>query len=73
MPHNTVAVVGAAETTASTATYVGYGDPTGMTGAISPPDSTITTDLQGSGLQRLALVSDADGDWRLAGGISRAA
>ncbi|HEY4182113.1 MAG TPA: CFI-box-CTERM domain-containing protein [Kofleriaceae bacterium] len=57
--------VGSAETVSSTATYAGYGDPTGETGAINPPDSTISTDLHGSGVQRLGLVSDTDGMWRV--------
>jgi hypothetical protein len=49
---------------ANTMTYVGYGDPDGRDGNIRPPDSTITLDKIGSGLGRLALVSDPDGDYR---------
>ena len=37
--------------------YAGYGDPTGATGMLSPPDSTISTEA-GRGAGRLALLSD---------------
>jgi hypothetical protein len=53
------------ERIAQTSDYYGYGDPMGVDGAIRPPDATITTDLLGSGLQRLALVSDASGEYRV--------
>lgn len=49
---------------ANTITYAGYGDPDGRDGTIRPPDGTITLDKIGSGLGRLALVSDPDGDYR---------
>ncbi|MGE0399335.1 MAG: fibronectin type III domain-containing protein [Kofleriaceae bacterium] len=49
---------------ANTATYAGYGDIDGATGTLHPPDGTITLDKIGSGLGRLALVSDPDGDYR---------
>ncbi len=48
--------VAAAATTATTASYAGYGDPDGADGAIRPPDATITTDVPGSGAQRLAVA-----------------
>ncbi|HEY4240237.1 MAG TPA: fibronectin type III domain-containing protein [Kofleriaceae bacterium] len=44
-------------TTATTDTYVGYGDPAGGDGDIRPPDSTITSDTPGSGAQRLLLLN----------------
>ena len=53
------------ERIAQTTTYLGYGDPDGFDGDIRPPDSTITTDLVGSGLGRLGLVSDGNGDFRV--------
>jgi hypothetical protein len=44
------------ELTATTTSYVGYGDPTGATGALNPPDATITTDTPASGASRLELL-----------------
>ncbi len=46
------------------ADYEGYGDVTGDTGDLHPPDMTIAT-KNGSGADRLALVTDADGNWRV--------
>jgi hypothetical protein len=48
--------IGVTTTTAMTSAYSGYGDPEGMDGVIRAPDATITSDLPGSGAQRLALV-----------------
>ncbi len=53
------------ERVAQTATYEGYGDPQGVDGNIRPPDPSITTGLVGSGLERLALVSDDHGEFRV--------
>ncbi len=53
------------ERIAQTTDYVGYGDPDGVDGVIRAPDSTITTDKIGSGLGRLAIVSDEHGDFRV--------
>jgi hypothetical protein len=50
---------------AQTTDYAGYGDPDGMNGDLRAPDDTITTDLTGSGLGRLAVVTDADGAYRV--------
>jgi hypothetical protein len=50
--------IGHTMTTNTTADYVGYGDPSGASGALHPPDATITTDTPGSGASRLQLVSD---------------
>ncbi len=47
-----------APTSSSAQSYVGYGDPTGETGTLHPPDATISTDTPGSGAARLQLVSD---------------
>jgi len=46
------------ETVATTTDFIGYGDPDGIDGDIRTPDGTITTDVPGSGAQRLALTSD---------------
>jgi hypothetical protein len=50
---------------AQTDTYAGYGDPEGDDGTLRAPDATITTDVVGSGVGRLALVTDADGAFRV--------
>jgi hypothetical protein len=50
--------IGLTDTSAGTAQYAGYGDPTGQDGAIRPPDSTITTDTPGSGASRLQIMTD---------------
>ena len=52
-------------TEASTASYVGYGDPNGADGAVRPPDATITSDTPGSGALRLQLVSEGADMYRL--------
>lgn len=53
--------IGATVTTAQTSDYVGYGDPDGLDGNLRAPDTTITTNVQGSGAARLALVPDGSG------------
>ncbi|NVB81283.1 MAG: fibronectin type III domain-containing protein [Kofleriaceae bacterium] len=45
--------------------YAGYGDPTGQSGAVNPPDATITTDTPGSGASRMQLVSDGSEMYRV--------
>ncbi len=40
--------------------YVGYGDPDGIDGNVRAPDTTITSDVPGSGAQRLALLPGED-------------
>lgn len=46
--------------------YAGYGTPTGESGMLHPPDGTISTEVPGSGLQRLVLRSDpVRGDHRI--------
>jgi hypothetical protein len=57
--------VDAAEHTVITANYAGYGDPTGDDGNVRPPDPTITTNILGSGENRLALVVDPIGNYRV--------
>jgi hypothetical protein len=57
--------VGATESIATTASYVGYGDPNGVDGAVRPPDATITTDTPGSGGSRLQLVSESGATYRV--------
>lgn len=49
--------IGPAATTSTTASYAGYGAPDGADGALRPPDATITSNVVGSGAQRLALTS----------------
>ncbi len=51
-------IVAETSTRAMTSTYAGYGDVTGQSGTLNPPDATITTDTPGSGASRLQLVSD---------------
>jgi hypothetical protein len=53
------------QTVASTDTYVGYGDITGATGTLHPPDATITTTTPGSGASRMQLVSDGSAMYRV--------
>ncbi|MBX3162097.1 MAG: hypothetical protein KF773_39405 [Deltaproteobacteria bacterium] len=57
--------ISATDTTATTMDYVGYGDPDGLDGNVRAPDSTITSDLPGSGALRLALVSDGGDMFRV--------
>jgi hypothetical protein len=51
--------IAATTTTATSDTYIGYGDPNGSDGAIRPPDATITTDTPGVGASRLELFDDS--------------
>jgi len=44
--------------------YVGYGDFKGESGKLNPPDNTISQS-GGSGADRLALTTDANGSWRV--------
>ncbi|HTM23134.1 MAG TPA: CFI-box-CTERM domain-containing protein [Kofleriaceae bacterium] len=55
----------AGEEIAMTAEYAGYGDPDGLTGMLFEPDPTITTDVPGSGADRLLLVDDGTDMYRL--------
>lgn len=52
--------IGAADATASTATYAGYGDPDALDGNVRAPDGTIDTGVPGSGAARLLLAADAE-------------
>jgi hypothetical protein len=49
---------------ATTDRYAGYGSWDGSDGTLRPPDSTIS-DKPGTGVGRLALVSDGNGSWRV--------
>lgn len=64
-----VTITADTEMVASTAEYVGYGDPDGIDGDLRPPDppmmSTITTGVPGSGASRLLLTVDGDDMYRL--------
>jgi hypothetical protein len=44
--------IGTSEDIETTQSYAGYGDPTGASGTLNPPDSTITTDTPASGASR---------------------
>ena len=60
-----ITISSTAATTASTAQYAGYGDPTGGDGMLRAPDVSISTDTPGSGGARLQLVSDGANMYRL--------
>lgn len=53
------------ESVASTLSYVGYGDPDGLTGMLFTPDGTITEGVPGSGASRLLLVDDGGEMYRV--------
>ncbi|HEU0035101.1 MAG TPA: CFI-box-CTERM domain-containing protein [Kofleriaceae bacterium] len=57
--------IGSDATTATTSDYVGYSDPTGLDGDVRPPDSTISSDVMGSGALRLALIADGPSAFRI--------
>ena len=50
--------VGDADVAASSAAYVGYGDPDGQDGMVRAPDDSIETGTPGSGAERLTLTMD---------------
>ncbi|HEX5063862.1 MAG TPA: hypothetical protein VFV99_30995, partial [Kofleriaceae bacterium] len=52
-------------TEATIDTYEGYGDPTGQSGTLNPPDATIETTTPGSGASRLQLVSSGGSMYRV--------
>src|SRR5262249_43937430 len=54
--------IGATASVASVQAYLGYGDVDGATGALHPPDATITTDTPGSGASRLQIIAGSPGD-----------
>jgi hypothetical protein len=54
-----------AEATATTSDYVGYSAPDGLDGNVRAPDTTITTDVTGSGAARLQLISTSAATYRL--------
>jgi MYXO-CTERM domain-containing protein len=58
-------VIGEESCFAGARDYVGYGSVTGEDGELRPPDTTITTDVSGSGSDRLRLISDSRGDFRV--------
>ncbi len=53
------------ESVAMASDYIGYGDPDGLDGDIRTPDTTITTDVPGSGAARLLLTSDGADMFRM--------
>ncbi|HTR51084.1 MAG TPA: CFI-box-CTERM domain-containing protein [Kofleriaceae bacterium] len=48
--------IGTGDFMSSTQSYLGYGDPTGTTGTLNPPDATITADTPNSGASRFAII-----------------
>jgi hypothetical protein len=48
--------IGPDDSSGASGAYLGYGDPTGATGTLNPPDATITADTPGSGASRLAVI-----------------
>jgi hypothetical protein len=56
--------LGSTPVRASTKDYAGYGDWRGDAGTIHPPDATISQS-NGSGADRLKLMNDGSGDWRV--------
>jgi Fibronectin type III domain len=63
--YKTPITLGAAESSAQTIDYVGYGDPDGRDGNVRAPDATISTTTPGSGALRLALVPDGGAGYRV--------
>jgi len=57
--------IGLVESVATALDYEGYGDPDGLDGALRAPDSTITTDVAGSGASRLAIRVDGATTYRV--------
>ncbi|MEO7092226.1 MAG: fibronectin type III domain-containing protein [Polyangiales bacterium] len=57
--------VGEQASTGTTMDYVGYGDPDGLDGNIRTPDSTISTNITGSGAQRLDVITDGGTSFRV--------
>ena len=57
--------VGAMTEVDTTTAYAGYGDWDGATGRMHAPDMTITDGMEGTGVGRLLLASDASGSWRV--------
>jgi hypothetical protein len=57
--------LGGAATGATTSDIAGYGDWSGMTGDVTPPDDTISSD-PGSGVGRLLLINSGGGQARVA-------
>jgi hypothetical protein len=49
----------------TTSTYIGYGDWDGSTGTMHMPDTTITENMEGTGVGRLLLSNDQAGSWRM--------
>lgn len=58
-------MIGATSSTGKTLDYVGYGDPDGLDGTVRTPDSTITTNIAGSGANRLAIITEGGDNFRV--------
>jgi hypothetical protein len=63
--YNVPFTIGTDATTALVSSYVGYGDPDGLDGSVSPPDATIDTATPGSGAARLLLHTDGADTFRV--------
>lgn len=57
--------VGATASTGTALDYIGYGDPDGLDGNLRAPDGTISTNLPGSGAQRLDVLTDGGSSFRV--------
>ena len=58
-------MVGATSSTGTALDYAGYGDPDGLDGNIRAPDNTISTNITGSGANRLAVITDGSDMFRV--------
>jgi hypothetical protein len=56
-----IAITADTDTTATTNSYAGYGDPDGLDGNVRAPDGSISVDVPGSGGARLAIVPTGGG------------
>jgi hypothetical protein len=57
--------IGATSSTGTTLDYLGYGDPDGLDGNVRAPDNTITTNIAGSGANRLAIITEGSDSFRV--------
>ena len=58
-------MIGATSSTGMTLDYVGYSDPDGLDGNVRAPDSTITTNITGSGANRIVPITEGGDTFRV--------
>lgn len=58
-------LIGEETSSEQSAGYVGYGSPDGLDGDLRPPDATITSNVPGSGAQRLLAMASPGGEYRV--------